>query len=372
VAEKGKAAVFSGPGKPFEIQELPLPEVAPDGILVKNTAAVICGSDLHVWRNDSGRPWDRDPVIMGHEFTGVVAKLGRNVTADSLRRPLREGDRVAFPFFFPCHNCYWCVRGEHHSCPYRSRPNFQGVVKYPFADGGYSEYFYLQPGAYKFKVPDELPDNSIPPVNCALAQVLFGLEKVRVHFGDTVVIQGAGGLGIYATAVARDMGASQVIVIDGQLNRLELATRCGATSTVDMSAYKTPEERVARVKELTGGIGADVVVEVVGVAAATLEGLDMVRINGKYLDIGNISGGRLDMPANKVISGQIQWTGVAHYNPWIIESALQFLARTKDTYPLSNVVSDTFPLEKINEAFEFAEWQGKSSGSRAQRVVLNP
>jgi threonine dehydrogenase-like Zn-dependent dehydrogenase len=247
-----------------------------------------------------------------------------------------------------------------------------GLDDYPYCDGGMAEYFYLKPNHYAYKVPDGLPSEAVPAVNCALAQVLFGLERVGVAFGDTVVVQGAGGLGIYATAVAAEHGASQVIVVDGQNNRLRRAKKCGATETISMLEFPTPESRIERVRDLTRGIGADVVVEVVGVAAATYEGLDMVRINGTYLDIGNISGGRLDIPASKIISNQTKWVGTVHYDPWVIEAALQFLLKTKDTYQLTDVVSDNFPLEKINEAFEFAEWQGKNSGTRAQRVALKP
>ena len=123
-------------------------------------------------------------------------------------------------------------------------------------------------------------------------------------------------------------------------------------------------------RELTHGIGADIVVEVVGIAEAAYEGLDMVRINGSYLDIGNIGGGSLTIPAGKVIVNQTKWVGTAHYNPWIIEAALQFLVKTKDKYQLRDVVSDKFVLENINEAFEFAEWQGKDDGTKAQRVAL--
>jgi threonine dehydrogenase-like Zn-dependent dehydrogenase len=368
----GLVSVFTQPGTPFELRELPTPEVEPGGILLRNTGAMICGSDLHVWRGDGDRPPQPKARVLGHEFTGVVHSLGAGISSDSLRRPLKEGDRVAFPFFFPCNRCYHCVRGEHHACTYRLRRNQSGLDAYNYCDGGMAEYFYLQPGHYVYKVPDGLPDEAIPPLNCALSQVLFGLERARVHFGDTVVVQGAGGLGIYATAVAHDMGASQVIVIDGQADRLELARKCGATSTVSMREFPTPESRVERVRELTAGIGADIVVEVVGVAAATMEGLDMVRINGSYVDIGNISGGTITMPANKVIGKQIKWLGTVHYNPWIVEAALQFLVRTKDRYPLTSIVSHTFPLEEINKAFEFAEWQGKEGGTRAQRVMLKP
>ena len=110
--------------------------------------------------------------------------------------------------------------------------------------------------------------------------MLHGLEYAGMKFGDVVVIQGAGGLGIYAAAVAADKGASKVISIDGQTPRLTMAKNCGATDVIDMHEFGTPDARVARVRELTDGRGADIVVEVVGIAAATLEGLDMVRVNG--------------------------------------------------------------------------------------------
>ena len=96
----------------------------------------------------------------------------------------------------------------------------------------------------------------------------------------------------------------------------------------------------------------------------------MVRVNGKFIDIGNIGGGSIEFPAVKVISNQTQWFGTVHYNPWIIEAALQFLVRAQDRMPVANVVSHKFPLEKINEAFEFAEWHGREGGTTANRVAL--
>ena len=214
---RGLTAVLNQPGKPLELETLPTPEVEPGGMLIKNTAAAICGSDLHYWRNDNNYKGPDMRRVPGHEFTGVVHRLGKGVTTDSLRRPLKEGDRVAFPFFNPCNRCYWCMRGEHHACPHRHRKSQQFTLnEYPYCDGGYAEYYYLPPGHYVFKVPDVLPDEAIPPVNCALCQVLHGIEYSDMKFGDTVVIQGAGGLGIYAAAVAAEKGASKVISIDKQ------------------------------------------------------------------------------------------------------------------------------------------------------------
>jgi threonine dehydrogenase-like Zn-dependent dehydrogenase len=370
---RGLTAVLNQPGRPLELETLPTPEVEPGGVLIKNTAAAICGSDLHYWRNDGNYTGPDLRRVPGHEFTGVVHSLGRGVTTDSLRRPLREGDRVAFPFFTPCNRCYWCVRGEHHACPHRQRRSQQfNLDQYPYCDGGYAEYYYLPPGHYVFAVPDVLPDEAIPPVNCALCQVLHGLEHSGMKFGDTVVIQGAGGLGIYAAAVAAEKGADRVISIDGQRPRLQLARQSGATDVIDMNEFPTPEARVERVKELTGGRGADVVVEVVGIAAATLEGLDMVRVNGTFVDIGNIVPQPVTLPATKIITQQITWRGLMHYNPWIVPAALDFLVRTKEKYPLSKLVSHSFPLHDINKAFEMAEWQGKNAGTAATRVILKP
>ena len=239
---KGLTAVLNQPGKPLELEMLPTPEVEPGGILIRNTAAAICGSDLHYWRNDGNYSGPDLRRVPGHEFTGVVHSLGRGVTTDSLRRPLKEGDRVAFPFFNPCNRCYWCVRGEHHACPHRQRRSTQfNLDQYPYCDGGYADYYYLPPGHYVFTVPDVLPDEAIPPVNCALCQVLHGIEHAGMKFGDVVVIQGAGGLGVYAAAVAAEKGASKVISIDGQALRLELARKCGATDVIDMNEFTTPD-----------------------------------------------------------------------------------------------------------------------------------
>lgn len=368
---KGRAAIGQGPRSEFWIEELPVPEVVPGSVLIKNTGAAVCGSDLHGWRGDQDGPASPRKRLPGHEFTGRVHSIGKGVSTDSLRRPLKEGDKVVFPFFFPCMRCYHCLRDQLYVCQYRFRNNIvHRFEDYPYCDGGFADYFWLKPGHFVFKVPEDLPDKALATVNCSMAQVMFGLHLAQPKQGDVVVVQGAGGLGIYATACAAEAGASQVIVVDGQKSRLDLATRCGATATVDLNEYSTPQARVDRVRELTGGIGADIGIEVVGIAAATLEGLDMVRMGGTYVDIGNISGGSFQLAGNKVISRQTRWIGLQHYNPWILESCIQLLVRTKDKYPLLDLVSHTFPLEKMNQAFETAEWVGKQKGSPATRVVV--
>ncbi len=370
---KGLTALYQGLDRGFTIEELPTPEVEPGGVLLRVTAASVCGSDLHYWRGDSPMPKERLPRVTGHEFTGHVHSLGKGVTTDSLRRPLKEGDRVAFPFFFPCQRCYHCVRGEMNVCQYRMRRNVRFDFKdYPYCDGGFAQYFYLEPNHFVFKVPDELPDDSVAPVNCALAQVMFGLNKLSFRTGDTVVVQGAGGLGIYAAAVAADRGASRVISIDGQTQRLDLARRCGATDTINITELRASQERVQRVKELTGGIGADVVVEVVGLHQVVHEGLAMTRKGGTYLTIGNLTPDKTTLDWSQLIGNQTTVMGVQHYNPWVIPAALDFLVRTKGRFDLLKLVSHTFPLDKINDAFRTAEWVGREGGSAVTRAIVNP
>src|SRR5688572_4653652 len=116
----GLSAVWHDEGKQWELRELPLPETEPDAVSIRVQATSVCGSDLHIWRGDGVLDGPRLPFVFGHEMMGTVAELGSKITTDSLRRPLHEGDRVAFAYFFPCMRCYNCIRGEMGACKYRA------------------------------------------------------------------------------------------------------------------------------------------------------------------------------------------------------------------------------------------------------------
>ncbi|MBM4463340.1 MAG: zinc-binding dehydrogenase [Chloroflexi bacterium] len=369
MAEKGRAAIYNGLGKPMEIVEYPVPEPEPGAILVKVSVANICGSDLHQWRGDIdlaalGMPL---PVILGHEMTGRVAKLGVGISSDSAGQPLEVGDRVVYPYFNPCGRCSACLKGRHAECqanlvfmwPCEPEPHFFGA---------YADYYYLRPNSAVFKVPDDLSDKMVASVNCALSEVLYGLERVNLSFGETVVIQGAGGLGINATAVAKEMGAHKVIVIDGLPDRLELAKAFGADEVIDMREFETAEARVQRVREITEGSGADVVAELVGTPKAIPEGLDMLSNGGRLLEIGNISPGHGTFEADPalLVMGSKNICCVVFYGRDTIKKALDFLSRTKDKYPFERILSRSYRLEEINIAFEE---QDKGLVSRAAIVM---
>ena len=372
MAETGRAAIFTDTGQPFEIREYPVPDPAPDGLVVRVTSAGICGSDLHVWRGDIRIAMLAGPGarILGHEMTGKVAKLGANVRTDSQGQPLKEGDRIVYPYFTPCRRCYQCLRGEFAACPVKYPPM-------PIADnpphffGAYAEYYYMRDAAFIFKVPDELPDEMVTPVNCALSEVIFALQKSGLRMGDTIVIQGAGGLGVNATAVARSMGAGTIIVIDGLPERLKLAKECGADVVIDITQDATPPDRIAKVMGMTGGRGADVVAEFVGRAEAIPEGLAMVRMGGTYLEVGNISIGKtVSIDPSMLVWSNKRIQAVVMYDPWILPVALDFLMRNKARFPLGQVVSHKYPLDKIDDAFRQAEWEGKETA--IARAVITP
>jgi threonine dehydrogenase-like Zn-dependent dehydrogenase len=222
--------------------------------------------------------------------------------------------------------------------------------------GAYAEYYYLRPGHYVFKVPDDLSDEMVAPVNCALAQVTYGLQRAELHIGQSIVIQGAGGLGIYAAAVARDMGASTIIVIDRYASRLQMAAAFGADHLINLDTDDTEEKRVRRVRELTNGWGADVCVEVVGSPAVIPEGVRMLKNGGHYLIMGSINPKQtVPLEVGRIVFGRITMVALATYEPWVLPQALDFMRRNRQRYPFDKLISHTYPLTAINEAFQQAE-----------------
>lgn len=358
---QSRTAVLTAFGEPLDIREYPVPDPEPGAIVVKVRLTSICGSDLHLWRGEGGRvPLPPSGRVMGHEMVGEVAALGAGVQKDSLGHSLKEGDRIIFPFFHPCRQCWACSSGRFSLCPNRTQ-YYLPADTWPHLHGGFADYYYLHPGHFVFKVPDELPDEMVSSVNCALSQVTHALQQADFGFGDSLVIQGAGGLGLYATAVARDMGASKIMVIDGLANRLELAKRFGADEVISIRELDSPEARVQRVKDLTDGRGARVVLEVVGQPQVIQEGLQMVQSGGTYLEVGLITAKfSIELFPSRLVGNNTRYVAVNHYEPIILSQALQFLQRNRTRFPFDKMISHRFPLEQINEAFARAEWSGRA------------
>jgi threonine dehydrogenase-like Zn-dependent dehydrogenase len=351
----GLAVSFTGVRRPFVLKEFPVPEPAPGAVLVKIIMANVCGSDLHIWRGEydlsRGEPEPYSRAI-GHEMTGSVYKLGEGVTTDSAGIPLAVGDRVVYRYFMPCGNCRACLRHSTPRCLRGLRHRHPPEV-FPHFNAAYGQFFYLPSGCTIYKVPDSVSDDMAGPANCALAQVIYGLEIAGTRLGDHVVVQGCGGLGINAIAVAREMGAQKVIAIDAIDDRLQLARDFGADDVIDLRSYATSEDRVKRVKELTDGWGADIVVEVAGHPRVVNEGIAMLGQGGKYVEIGNINQ-RLtfEFDPSTIVHGGKTILGVMWYEPDSLLKALNLLASRQDRYPFHRVLSHKYPLTAINEAFQ--------------------
>ncbi|MDQ3810271.1 MAG: zinc-binding dehydrogenase [Chloroflexota bacterium] len=354
----GRAAAFYGAGKPMDIKEYPVIDPEPGWIVVRMTMANVCGSDLHQWRGEFdvsrfGRPY---PQILGHEMTGTVHTLGEGVERDTAGQPLRPGDRVVWRYFYPCGTCRACLKRITRACPNARTYLARSCDEAPHFYGAFGDYYVLRPGAAIFKVPDELTDAMVAGINCALSQVVGGMQLSGMKLGDNVVIQGAGGLGVYATAVAKELGAGQVIVIDSIPERLQLARDFGADQLIDIEESPDPDMRVKRVLELTDNWGADVVAELVGHPRVCNEGLRMLGRTGRYLEIGNINPGlTFELDPSTLIFGNRSILGMVYYEAEHLQQALELMRRTRDRYPWARVVSHTFPLEQINEAFAEAD-----------------
>jgi threonine dehydrogenase-like Zn-dependent dehydrogenase len=174
--------------------------------------------------------------------------------------------------------------------------------------------------------------------------------------------------------VAREMGAGQVIVIDQIPERLELARRFGADHTLNVQELPRPEDRIAAVRDLTRGWGADVVCDFVGFPQVIREGLQMLKSGGTYLEIGTISPSlSVELHPAQLVWGSKSIVGVIQYEPWAIQKALAFLEKNLTKYPFAEVISHTYPLERITEAFRDAEWLGKQHDPhKISRAAIAP
>jgi threonine dehydrogenase-like Zn-dependent dehydrogenase len=326
-------------------------------MIVRVATANVCGSDLHYWRGDIdlARFGLQGGTVLGHEMTGRVHALGAGRTKDSAGRPLAEGDRVVYRYFVPCGRCAACLRGQSAACGANAGFQMRASDEPPHFVGGFADYYYVGPAQTVFVVPDGVPDQLVAGANCALAQVIQGFERVALRMGESVVIQGAGGLGIYATAVAKWMGAANVIVIDGVADRLALAREFGADSTIDMTEYADGRARATRGRDLNAG-GADVVVEVVGFPDAFGEGIGLLGQGGRYVEIGNISPGlTLTFDPAMLTLGNKTVHGVAFYEPASLLKAISFLDAAQDRFPFAKLLGTPYALDAINDAFADSE-----------------
>lgn len=344
--QTGRIACLNGP-KNVELKEFEVPPPEPDAVMTEIVRANVCGSEIHIWRG--GHPHINEGPL-GHEALCQIVELGENVETDNAGQPVGEGDLIVPAYFTTCRACPRCGEGEFRLCEHAYDHWSQAAETPPHFHGTFASHYYVHPDQFFYKVPEGVDEVAVASANCALSQVLCGLDKVGADWDNTVVIQGAGGLGLNAVAAVKERGGT-AIVIDAVPDRLELAERFGADHTIGFDDYGTVEGRAERVRELTDGQGADVAVEVAGVPDAFSEGIELLRTGGRYLEMGNIIPGHTTgFDPGTMTRKSIDVVSCMRYDPWYLQKSIEFLADVGDDYPFSAMFDADFPLDRVDEA----------------------
>ena len=355
-----KAAVFLGK-ESMEIREFPKPKVASDCALLKVAACGICGTDPHIYKGHLNVP---APLVLGHEFSGIIEEMGADFPRqDMLGKELKEGDRVALGTTMNCGKCYFCRFTPHRNNLCSNCDIYgitMGIGKEPSIFGGYSEYVYLLPGSWLFKVDDDMSFEEAALADpCACATRV--LERAFVPgmpssndslgIGKSVVVQGLGTIGLLSAAGAKACGAYPVIGIESNPTRIEYAKMFGCDIVINMNEYKTAEERVEKIKALTNGLGADVVFEMAGVPAAFAESLLLVRAGGKIIEFGHFSNvGTTPLNPQDIVNKDLDIHGIFAYPNSQIGIALNMLQQTKDRFPYKKLITHRFSVAEAEAA----------------------
>lgn len=332
-----------------EIQEIPIPDIKANEVLIKIEASSLCGTDVHIYEWDH---WAQSriknvPYTVGHETTGTVVKAGGVV----LRA--KEGDVVSVETHIPCMHCKQCLTGQMHIC---HNLEILGVDR----DGAFAEYLVV-PDVVLWK-----NDISIPPeflsIQEPLGNAVHCTLKEPVH-GKSVVILGDGPIGLFAVGVARASGATKIFLTGMEPYRLDIGKKMGADRIINV----TKENAVEIIKDATDGIGADVVLEMSGATPAMTDGIAMLRRGGRFCFFGIYKDNLVPTPLNDIIFNGGTFYGIngrLMFDTWFTVSNL-LSSKRLDVTP---VVTHKMPLTDFEKAFEMMIETPKKVG----KIVLFP
>lgn len=358
-----RAAVLEEYGRPLRIREIPIPALEPGGILVRVAMAGICGTDVH---QSKGTLTIRPPLpnLQGHETIGVIERLGNGRTHDVAGEPLAAGDRIMWAHA-DCGQCYWCqLTDDSVLCDRR-----QG---YGFADpallrGGFAEFEYVTPHTKIVKIPAELTNAETIGVGCAFRTAVAGFERLGgLAFQESVVILGAGPVGLYSTLLAVEGGAERVIVVGAPERRLQLARKWGATHTISIEEVPEPAARRELILSLTRGRGPETAVECSGIPSAFNDGLEMLQKGGRFLVMGQTSTTAVSVVPGVITSRALTVIGSVSATIRHFRRALQFIESRRGKYPFADIVTSRYRLDQINTALA-----NMASGVEIKPVIDN-
>jgi threonine dehydrogenase-like Zn-dependent dehydrogenase len=307
-------------------------------------ACGVCGTDLHILKGHWPKPlpW---PFTLGHEIGAVVVECGAEFSCDFMDKPLQVGSKVMIPPLMPCGRCYYCTHYPEtaNKCltpVYYGR--YLGFEKPPHLWGGYAEYVYVDlemlPGSKVYKLPDDMSlrlGSLAEPLTSCIRAFNRAIRARGFSFGDTVVVQGSGPIGILAIAAAQEMGAGRVLCVGApESPRLALARKFGAEATVNIGEVTTPRERIELVRSLAGGFGADLVMDCAGHPSAGPEGIEFLRDGGTYVEMGQFTdAGSIETSWHRICTKDLNVLGSWAFTANDLPLGVDMLYRTREKYP---------------------------------------
>ncbi|WP_226527156.1 NAD(P)-dependent alcohol dehydrogenase [Metabacillus niabensis] len=342
-----KAAVMTQPYE-IEIQEIAVPKVQEDEVLVKVMAVGICGSDIHYYEHGKiGRYVVEKPIILGHECAGIVAEVGENVTK------LKVGDRVAIEPGITCGKCEYCKEGRYNLCP-----EVQFLATPP-VDGAFVQYIKHRED-FLFPIPDDLSFEEAALVE-PFSVGIHAAKRSMLKPGSTVSIMGMGPVGLTAIAAVKAFGASTIIVTDLEPNRLVAAKKLGATHVINV-LEENPNEEILKI---TNGKGVDVALETAGNPIALKSALQAVKRGGKLAIVGLPPQDEIGLNVPLIADNELDIFGIFRYSNTYPQGIKFLLAKTPD---FNCLITDRFSLEEAKVAMERARLNKKES----LKVIVYP
>lgn len=337
--EKMKANVFHGKDD-LRIEEVKRPHATVGDAVIRVTLTTICGTDLHIVR---GEYPVKPGLTIGHEPVGVIEEIGTGVTGYEV------GDRVIVGAITPCGQCRACLSGQLSQCGHGDDYEALGGWRFGNTINGAQAEYLLVPNAQAnlARIPDELSDEQVVLLTDIASTGFSGAESAGIKIGDAVVVFAQGPIGLCATAGAKLMGASLIIGVDGDSNRLAMSRKMGADVAVD---YRDIDV-VAEIKRLTGG-GADVTIEALGTQETFENALRSLRPGGTLSSLGVYSG-KLQMPYDAFAAGLGDNRIVTTLCPGGKERMRRLMETVKhDRVDLRPMLTHTYSLDDIGEAYQ--------------------
>ena len=350
IPQKSRAAMLTAL-EHYDIKEFPIPELGDDDILVKVEGCGVCGTDAHEFKRD---PFGLIPVVLGHEGTGEIVKMGKNVKKDSAGKPLSIGDKVV--------TCMIFKDNPDITMFDLNKQNVGGADVYGLLpdddihlNGWFADYMVIRGGSTVFNVSDLGLEERILIEPCAV--LIHAVERAKttgiLKFNSRVVVQGCGPIGLICIAILRTMGIQNIVAVDGEEKRLAFAKEMGADNSVNFKDHKGIEALAGAVKDAFGGYEADFAFQCTGSPVAHSNIYKFIRAGGGLCELGFfINGGDATInPHFDICSKEITTVGSWVYTLRDYATTFDFLKRAKGIgLPMHKLITHKFPLSQINEA----------------------